>query len=260
MSLRKGVNLPSFPSSIYLLPGLIAGVPRQISRQIICLKSFDVHFDQADKRAAKIRPFPAASIDDHPDGGHIPSVRPHNLHGLLHAAAAGDHIFGHDEPFVGPDLESPSQDEPSRFFLRENVPFPQGAPHFLADDNSAQGGRDHRVAVDLAQFVREPRANIRRDPGVLEEQGALKKLPAMQARPQHEMPIEERARLAEKRKQIVAHPGSARASRAGEGAPAFANVAPTLRRGRRNEHARARALPGYRSCARKVRGFNMPIL
>jgi hypothetical protein len=39
-------------------------------------------------------------------------------------------------------------------------------------------------------------------------------------------------------------PGSARASRAGEGAPAFANFIPTLRRGRRNEHAKARALPG----------------
>ena len=33
-------------------------------------------------------------------------------------------------------------------------------------------------------------------------------------------------------------------SLAGEGAPAFANFIPTVRRGRRNEHARARALPG----------------
>jgi hypothetical protein len=38
-------------------------------------------------------------------------------------------------------------------------------------------------------------------------------LPAMQARPQHEMPIEERARLAKKRKQIVAHAGSAEPNR-----------------------------------------------
>src|SRR6266849_4709966 len=37
--------------------------------------------------------------------------------------------------------------------------------------------------------------------------------------------------------------GSARASRAGEGAPAFANFIPVFRRGRRNAHARARALP-----------------
>ncbi len=204
---------------------MIAGIPRQIGRQIICLKGFDVHFDQADKRTAKIRPFPAAAIDDHPDGGDVSSVRSHNIDGLLHASAARDHVFGHDEPFVWRDLESPPQHQPARFFLREDVPFPQGAPDFLADDDSAQGGRNHRVAIDLPQFVREPGANIRRDSGVLEEQSALKKLPAMQARAQHEMPIEERARLAEKRKQIVAHAGSARASRAGDGAPAFANFA-----------------------------------
>ena len=33
-------------------------------------------------------------------------------------------------------------------------------------------------------------------------------------------------------------------SRAGEGALAFANFIPTFRRGRRKEHATARALPG----------------
>jgi len=38
--------------------------------------------------------------------------------------------------------------------------------------------------------------------------------------------------------------GSARASRAGEGAIAFANVIPKFLRGRQNVHARARALPG----------------
>ena len=58
--------------------------------------------------------------------------------------------------------------------------------------------------------MREPGADIRRDSCVLQEQGALKKLPAVQTRAQNEMPIEERARLAEKRKQIVAHAGCGR--------------------------------------------------
>ena len=180
---------------------------RQIGRQIICLKGFDVHFDQADKRTAKIRPFPAASIDDHPDGGDNPTVRSHNLDRFLHPATARDHVFGHDESFVRPNLESPSQHQPARFFLRENVSFSQGAPDFLADDDSAQGGRNHPVTIDVPQFIREPGANIRRDSGVLQEQSALKKLPAVQARPQNEMSIKERARLAEKRNQVVAHAG-----------------------------------------------------
>jgi hypothetical protein len=59
----------------------------------------------------------------------------------------------------------------------------------------------------MPQFIREPGANIRRNSCVLQEQSALKKLPAMQARPQDEMSIEERARLTEKRKQIIAHAG-----------------------------------------------------
>ena len=88
--------------------------------------------------------------------------------------------------------------------------FPQGAPDFLTDHDSAQGGRDYRVAIDMPQFIREPGANSRRNSCVLQEQSTLKKLPAMQARPQHKMSIEERARLAEKRKQIVAHAGFGR--------------------------------------------------
>jgi hypothetical protein len=187
--------------------GFDRGNFREISRQIICLKSFDVHLDQADKRTAKVRPFSAASIDDHPDRSNIPTVRSHNVDGFLHPSAARDHILGHDEPFVRPNLESPSQHQPAGLLLHENVSFPQGAPDFLTYDDSTQGGRDHRVAIDVPQFIREPGANIRRNSGVLQEQSALKKLPAMQARPQDEMSIEERARLTEKRKQIIAHAG-----------------------------------------------------
>jgi len=106
-----------------------------------------------------------------------------------------------------PNLESPSQHPPVRFFLHENVSFPQGAPDFLTDNDSAQGGRDHLVAIDVPQFIREPGANIRRKSCVLQEQSALKKLPALQARLQHKMSIDKRTSLAEKRKQIVAHAG-----------------------------------------------------
>jgi len=172
---------------------------------MIRLKGFDAHFDQADKRTAKVRPFPAAPIDNDADRHNIPTVRSDNLQRFLYPSAARDHVFGHDEPFVRPNFEPPSQHQPAGFFLRENVSFPQGAPDFLTHDDPAQGGRDHRVAIDVPQFIREPGANIRRNSCVLQEQSALKELPAMQARPQHKMSIEERACLAEKRKQIVAH-------------------------------------------------------
>src|SRR5438132_2779639 len=60
-------------------------------------------------------------------------------------------------------------------------------------------------------------------------------------------------RMSEDRRALFPTPGSALlalsdsrmgVSRAGEGAPAFANFIPPFRRGRRNEHTRLRALPG----------------
>lgn len=195
---------PQIPESRIFIsprPSLLAarfnrGNSRQIGGQIICLEVFDVHFDQANKGAAKVSPVPATSIDDHRDTGHNPTVGSHNLDRFLDPSAARDHILGHDEPFV-------------RALFDEYVSLPQGASHFLTDDDPAQGGRNHRIAFDAPHFVREPGANIRRDSRVLEDQSALKKLPAMQARPQDKMPVEECARLAKKRKQIVAHWGSA---------------------------------------------------
>ena len=62
-----------------------------------------------------------------------------------------------------------------------------------------------RVAFDGAQFFREPPTDVGRDLGVLEEQGALEKLPAVQTGAQDKMTVEQRAGLAEERQEIVAH-------------------------------------------------------
>jgi hypothetical protein len=83
----------------------------------------------------------------------------------------------------------------------------------------------------------------------------LKIFAAMQTGAQNEVAIEQRTRLTEKRKEIFAHClGSARASRAGEGAFASTNffrLCPpcgpaafkACRRSRRNVHRRRRPLP-----------------
>src|SRR6267143_2081060 len=137
--------------SISLAARLDRRNPRQIGWQIVCGKGFDVHLDQADKRTAKVRPFPSAAVDDYTDGDNIPTVRAHNIDRFLHPSAACDDVFGHDKPFVRPNLEPPSQHQPARLLLREDMPFPQRASDFLAHNDSTQGGRNHRVAVDLPQ-------------------------------------------------------------------------------------------------------------
>jgi hypothetical protein len=123
----------------------------------------------------------------------------------LYSSAARDDVFGYDEPLVRRDLKATPHDQATGLFLRENMPLPERTPDFLSDNDSAQGGGDYSIALQVAQFVREAAANFRGDIGVLEKQGALEELPAVQAGAQHEMAIKQCAGLAEQRKQIVAH-------------------------------------------------------
>ena len=178
---------------------------RQIRGKLVGREGLDLHFDQADKRTTVIRPLASAAIDDDADAGDFRAVRLDDINRFLDAATAGHHVFGHNEPLVRPNQKTAPEDEPAGFFLHEDVPLPQGASHFLADDDSAEGGGDDAVALDVAQLIGEPSADVGRDARVLEEQRALEELPAVQARPQNEMAVEERASLAKEREQIFAH-------------------------------------------------------
>ena len=75
---------------------------------------------------------------------------------------------------------------------------PEGARHFVSDDQSSERGRDDALRAESAYFFRKLRADFRRDPGVLQQQRTLEKLPAVQARAEQEMTVEERAGLSEK--------------------------------------------------------------
>lgn len=58
--------------------------------------------------------------------------------------------------------------------------------------------------MQVAQFVGPLRADLRRDVGVLKQERALEKLPAVQSAAKDEVPFEERAGLPEEREQIFA--------------------------------------------------------
>jgi hypothetical protein len=147
----------------------------------------------------------AAPIDDHSNAGDLSSMGPNDVHGLLDAAAAGNDVFGDNIPLVRPDLKTTPQSKSAGFFFDEDVAFAEGTPNFLANDDSAERWRNDSVAINLPQFVRELSADFRGDIGVLKEQRALEKLPAVEPRSQNEMSVEQRAGLAKKREQIRAH-------------------------------------------------------
>jgi hypothetical protein len=172
---------------------------------VVGCESLDVHFDQADERTTVIRPLAPAAIDNDADAGDFAAVGVDDIDRFLHAPTASHDVFGHNEPFVRPNLETAPQDEAAGFFLNEDVAFPKCAAHFLADDDSAEGGGDDGVALNAAQLIGQPSANVRGDAGVLQEQRALEELPAVQARPQNEMTVEKSAGLSEEGEQIVAH-------------------------------------------------------
>jgi hypothetical protein len=132
-------------------------------------------------------------------------MRADDVYRFLDTPAAGDNVFGDNEALVRPDLEAAPQDETARVFLDKNVAFAECASHLLSHDNSAKSRGNDRVAFDMAQLVSEPSANVRRHVGVLEEEGALEELPAVQTRPENEMPVQERAGFPEEREQILAH-------------------------------------------------------
>jgi hypothetical protein len=174
---------------------------------------------------------------------------------FLYAAAASNNIFDDDEFFLRRNLKTAAQDKFAIFFFDKDMTFAQGTSDFLANNNSAESRGDDCVAIKVAQLVGEFSAHLRSDVGVLQENCALEILTAMQTGAQDEMAIQQSAGLTEKREEIFAHLGSARASRAGDGALAIANfswlgvsfglsIIEAFRRGHRNGHARARALPG----------------
>jgi hypothetical protein len=102
-------------------------------------------------------------------------------------------------------LEAAAQDETAGIFLDKDVAFPEGTPDLLADDNSTKGGGDHRIALQVAELVGEPTTDVGCDVCVLEEQRTLEELATVQARPQNEMPVQERASPAEEREKVLAH-------------------------------------------------------
>ena len=177
----------------------------KIWRKFIGRKVLHVHFDQTDKRAAKVRPFSATAIDDHADAGNLTPVGADDVDGFLHAAAASDDIFRHDELLARRDLKPAAQHQAARFFLNEDVSLAERAADLLTDDDSAESRGNHGVALKVAQLVSETPADFRRDGGMLKQDGALKKLATVEAGTQNKMAIKQGAGLAEERKQVFAH-------------------------------------------------------
>lgn len=141
----------------------------------------------------------AGAIDQAGGRDHDAPAVVHDVGRFKQTAPAGHHVFDDDETLARADDETAAKHESSVVvLLGKNVRLAQLSGHFLADEHATKGGRNHRVEFK----VTHPRGEEAADPlghrGVAEEQGALKKIPAVQPRAQDEMSVQQGSGLTEK--------------------------------------------------------------
>lgn len=139
------------------------------------------HLHEGNKGASEIRQISAAPIDDGARRNDDASLGAHNLDRLHDPSPAGDDILSHHKPLTRPNDKPPTQDQPAlAIFLHKNMPPPQTPRHFLTHNNAADRWGNHGLCVKFPEAIRQEAAHAGRQGSVLEQQGALKKFPAVE--------------------------------------------------------------------------------
>lgn len=127
----------------------------------------------------------------------------HNVHCLLHPPAFGDHVFDHKNLFAGRNLEAAPQHQFALLLFDKDEAQAELPRHFLADHQPTHRGSYHRGRAKAPDFVRQRRAQPLHRGHPLESERALEELPAVQSATKHEVPFEQRARVAEQLQDFV---------------------------------------------------------
>jgi len=175
----------------------------QISGNLIRLEGLDVHLDERHKGTSEVREGASAAIYDGASGDDYAAVVLNDLDRLLDASSASDHVFGDDESLAGSNGEAAQDEAAIAVFLDEDVALTEVAGDFLSDDDTSDGRRDDGGGVIGRKFIRKPAADLRGDGGVLQEQSALEKLPAMEAGTENEMTLEQCSGLSEEIEDLI---------------------------------------------------------
>lgn len=180
-------------------PGFRGGSGGEVGGELVGGERFDVEADEADGGDAEIDGAVGA-IDEHGHGGDDAVMGAHDGDGFPHAAALGDDVFDEENFFTGRDFEAATEDEFAFLLFHKNETQAKLACDFLADDESAHRGRDDGGGAEGPEFFRERAAEFFDDRHLLQREGALEKLAAVQPAAEDEVAFEERAGFAEKSK------------------------------------------------------------
>ena len=113
-------------ATIYLLPGLTAGIFAKSGGNFVRLKSFHLQRNQTFKRHAKIHRA-VGTIHHRATPTTLSAVRADDIQSFLHAPALGHDILYDENFFARRNLESTPQNEFAFLFFHEDEPQAQAA-------------------------------------------------------------------------------------------------------------------------------------
>jgi hypothetical protein len=126
-----------------------------------------------------------------------------DIESFLHASSFCDDVFDDENALAGSDFKSASQNQFALLFFDEDEPAAELSGDFLSKDQPAHGGGDDGLGVERADWLGEGGAELLDDGHLLQGEGALKILAAMESASEDEMALEERAGFAEDAQHFV---------------------------------------------------------
>jgi len=171
-------------------------------------KSLRGHLNQTHKGAPKVGKGSATAIDNRSRRHHHSAKSTDDVDGFLNAAAARDDILRDNEALTWKHLKATHDKASVPIFLDEDVTGTEMTCHFLTDDNAAYGGGDNRwlLAVYLrmegTELLSQLAADLSGYRGILQKQGTLEKVAAMESGTENEMAVEEGTGLFEESENV----------------------------------------------------------
>jgi len=120
-----------------------------------------------------------------------------DVDGFLDAAALGDDVLDDEHFFARRNFEAAAQDEFAILFFHKYKAGLELAGDFLAEDEPTHGRRNDGGGAERTNASGKRGAEFFNGGHLLERDGALEELPAVQAAAKEEMAFEQRAGVAE---------------------------------------------------------------
>lgn len=133
-----------------------------------------------------------AAINQHGYAHALAAGETDEVEAFLHPPTASNDVFDHEDFFARGEHEAAPHDEDVVFFFGKEVATLGLSRDFLPDDETTHAGCQHGRELEMAQFLVQQSTEPFDFGHVLADLGALEKMPAVEPRAQHEMPLQER--------------------------------------------------------------------